>query len=213
MTEHTPEISFTGNLKDLPYMRALEKDPTLLESIQSTCHQLQNSNIPMPVVHITTEVIKHPDGSETATGYVDNIRQQGFRPRDTNVAAFVERGNSVRIGQPEYFSENPHRLLRDVSDVLTRYKHHGVRTNKTTLQDMRDQGKGIPTMLVIDTRGVQLTKGTDYDDHFRFYNAVPGENILGSISLEGKQSSNIDDVKEIAASLLTIMEEAIHVDK
>jgi hypothetical protein len=204
----TPEVQPTnphkdqGGRKDRVYTQAIQEVPELGERITQTLRSLSEHRIPMPITHVTSRTVRYEDGTEVSTGYIENIQANGFRPRDTNVGAFIERGNSVRIGSPEYFAANPHKFLRSIAEIISHYKHHGIRTNKPSLGEAKDQGVGLPTMLVIDTRGVQLLKGTDYDDHFRLHNQVPASNIVGAIDLDGKTSSNIDDVKIVANEVI-----------
>lgn len=196
--------------KDKLYVQALEESPKLGEQIRQALRRLAEKGIPMPIVHVTSRAVHHVDGTEISTGYIENIQKNGFRPRDTNVAAFTERGNSVRIGSPDYFLSNPHKLLRDMAEIISHYQYHGIRTNKTSLGKIKDQGVGIPTMLVIDTRGVQLLKGTDYDDHFRLYNQVPASNIMGAIDLDGKNSSDISDIKTVTREFVDRIDSFLH---
>ncbi len=188
--------------KDAPYVAVLKDNPTLTEDINSTMQRLIEKGIPMPVIHITAEKMRLADGTEVSTGYRESIDTQGFRPRDTNVAAFVERGNSVHLANPQYFLRHPYKLLRNIAEVVEHYKHHGSRTNKASLGENREQGRGLPAMMIIDSRGVQLLKGTDYDDHFILHNPVPATNILGSISLDGRNTHNTQDLKAITEEFL-----------
>lgn len=190
------------SLKDAPYLDILQKQPELAETIGDTMDRLTQAGLEVPVFHVTSRAIRFPDGSEQSTGYLENISQNGFRARDTNVAAFMERSVSARIADPGYFADNPHKFLRAMAESMGRYVHHGSRTNKQTLDKHRDAGVGLPTMVVIDASGVPLVPGSDYDDHFMLGEVVPSSRIIGNIDLTGRKPINLDDVTVVAEAFL-----------
>jgi hypothetical protein len=190
------------SLKDAPYLDVLARRPELERDITTAMAKLKLAGLELPVLHVTSRATRFPDGTEHSTGYLENIQANGFRARDTNVAALVQRGPTTHVADPEYFAENPHKLLRAVGDSLGRYAHHGVRTNKQSLGGQRDAGRGVSTLLVIDAADVPLIPGTDYDDHFMLGGEVSAGHIMGSIDLEGKKAGNPEDVAAVVQDMV-----------
>jgi hypothetical protein len=183
-TQASAELTPTSR-KDTRYVRLLEQDESLKNKITSTMQALAERHNPMPLMHVTTKAVRFEDGNEESTGYIENIQSNGFRARDTNVSAFIDPSNSTHFRSPSYFADNPHKLLRQLDQILEKYGHHGVRTNKQSLGEKRDQGVGVPVMMLIDSREVQLIKGSDNEDHFILHNRVPPDRIMGTVALKG----------------------------
>lgn len=186
------------SLKDKPYIDILRDNPELEAQIVAAMGELAEVGMNVPVFHITSRAIRLENGIEQTTGYLENIAENGFRARDTNVAALMERGSDARIGTPLYFRDAPHKFLRAMATSLKHYAHHGSRTNKASLTEQRDQGEGIPVMLLIDTTKTPLIPGTDYDDHFQLGEAVNPSHIVGMVELTGLKAAKPTDIAEIA---------------
>jgi hypothetical protein len=198
------------SLKDKPYADTLQAQPELEALITHGMDRLTQAGLAVPVFHITSRAVRLPDGSEQSTGYVENITQNGFRARDTNVAVFTQReDNIVHIADPQYFAEKPYKFLRAMAESLGRYAHHGSRTNKATLGEHRDEGTGLPTMLIIDASKTPLVPGSDYEDHFMLGETVSPTLIVGDVDLYGKKPINTEDVATIAEEFLRQTEKYI----
>ncbi len=214
LTDYEPPADHTDvpgkiTLKDRPYADLLHSQPELAAAITDTMQRIAEHDIEVPIFHITSRAIRYPDGSEQSTGYLENIAQNGLRARDTNVAALVERGDTTHIASPEYFAQNPHKLLRSMAESLGHYSHHGSRTNKASLGGMREAGVGTPTMLVIDATDVPLVPGTDYDDHFMLGETVPASKIMGYVDLAGRKPINPEDVAAVTYDYLDAINDHI----
>lgn len=196
----SPQEDENISLKDAPYREVLETHPELERTIASTMDTLARAGLPVPVFHVTSRAIRFPDGSEVSSGYLESIARSGFRARDTNVAALMERDASARIADPNYFAHNPHKFLRAMAESLSRYAHHGSRTNKETLGEYREAGVGVPTMAVIDASGVSLVPGSDYDDHFLLGDLVPPSHIVGMVDLADRRPINLEDMAVLPKS-------------
>jgi len=189
-------------LPDRIYSEALKNDEELNNKIIQTMKSLVDSGIAMPVLHFTSKGIKLDGEPEVSTGFVENIKLNGFRARDTNVAAFVKREQKTFIAEPQYFLENPYKILSDVSKIINRYSYHGTRTNKESLQSNRDKGIGVPVVLVIDASRANLQKGSDYDDHFILKNHISPDFIMGVINVNNNQDQ-INKTKSFTSELMT----------
>jgi len=197
-------------LKDQPYVDLLHAHPELGAAITGTMTRLVEEDREVPVLHVTSRAVRLPDGTEQSTGYLENIGFTGLRARDTNVAAMMQRGATTSIGSAAYFAQNPHKLLRAMGESLSHYSHHGSRTNKDSLGDMRESGVGTPTLLVIDATETDLIPGTDYDDHFLLGEPVDPSNIMGTVDLVGRKPNNPLDVAAVTTDVLEVINE--HID-
>ena len=79
----------------------MENNPELKEAIMAQMADLEKHNSPMPVIHITNRAIEH-NGSEISTGFVENIKEKGFRKKDTNVGVFIKRAAKTSIAEPSF---------------------------------------------------------------------------------------------------------------
>lgn len=156
--------------------------PELHKQIINQMHFYAETKIPMPVIHITSKAIHDENGTELRTGFIENIKKSGFRKRNTNVGAFVERGKTTTIAQPDYFSAHPEDFIKSLRLFLARYIHHGSRTNKDALLDQKNKGYGFPAMIIINGN-VQLEHGSDYDDHYILPEGSGPQDIIGEIDL------------------------------
>lgn len=197
------------SLKDKHYLDLLKSDPELEGQIADAMTKLDEHGLSVPVFHITSRAVRLPDGGESSTGYLENIAQNGLRANDTNVAALMERGPDAHIAPPSYFKNHPHKFLRAIATSLQHYGHHGSRTNKASLDDRRDQGKGVPVMLVIDPTDVLLIPGTDYDDHFMLGEPVDSSRIIGAIELSGRRPIDPNDVAQVAKEYALAIEAGV----
>lgn len=166
---------------DIFSRQILENAPDLRKRISETLQILEQHNSEMPLIHITSREIKR-NNEVVSTGFIENIKQRGFKARHTNVGSFIERGAKSQIAQPNYFITNPEELIKDLYTILQRYGHHGIRTNKEALVENRNAEEAIPTLLLIDGN-THLDKGTDYDDHYLLAEDLSGDRILGDIDL------------------------------
>lgn len=209
---HIPqvEVEEKTSLKDRPYLDILREQPELEALITDVMKKLEDEAAAVPIFHITSRAIRYSDGSEQSTGYLENIAQQGLRPKDTNVAALMEREPVTQIAEPSYFKENPHKLLRSMSTSLQHYAHHGSRTNKASLENQRDQGKGTPVMLIIDPSNLALVSGTDYDDHFMLAEVADPSLIIGVVELTGRKVGRTTDVAEITRDYLQTIQDHLN---
>ena len=186
------------SLKDKPYIDMLRDNPELEIQIMGAMDKLVDASMDVPVFHITSRAIRFKSGAEQTTGYIENIAEKGFRARDTNVAALMERGSDARIGTPMYFRDAPYKFLRAIATSLMHYGHHGSRTNKESLTEQRDRGEGVPVMLLIDATETPLIRGTDYDDHFQLGEPVDPSHIVGMVELSGLKVSKSADLAKVA---------------
>ncbi len=160
----------------------LEQNPELKTSILSTMQLLNQERLELPVIHITSVGIKKDEETVT-TRFIENIKQNGFRSRHTNVGAFVKRGNKTQRATAQYFIYHPEEFVKSFYLLLQRYAHHGKRTNKEVLGENRDLGEGIPEIIIIEGN-VELERGSDYDDHFTLAQGASADQIIDEIDLE-----------------------------
>lgn len=188
----------------------LANNSELREEISRQMENLSAQNLPMPIIHITSKAIKRGD-EMVSTGFVENIEEKGFRKRDTNIGAFVERGRKTSIAKPDFFIKKPEEFIKSLRLFLQRYLHHGTRTNKQALGEFRDSGSAIPAMILIEG-GVKLEHGSDYDDHYILKEGTTPEQIIGIFDLnEDRNPISKDGVAYIAKKLLELL--AIHYSK
>lgn len=180
----------------------LTRYPELKEKIVKQMHSLEKQKLPLPVIHITSRAISGENNSETNTGFVENIEKNGFRQRDTNVAAFMKREEKTCLAQPDYYSARPEEFIKSLRLFLKRYLHHGYRTNKNALGDVKDTGQGIPIMIIV-AGGAPLERASDYDDHYLLKNNVAPDQIMGKIDLaKHNYYRSQDDVLYLAEEIL-----------
>lgn len=182
----------------------LENNSELKEKILRQMENLKEKNLPMPITHITSAAVKS-GGGMISTGFVENIKTHGLRKRDTNVGVFVVRDKETTIAKPEFYIRKPEEFIKSLRLFLQRYLHHGVRTNKQALGELRGEGGATPVMVVIEG-GVELGHGSDYDDHYILKEGAAREQIIGTINLDsGVSSGSQDDVARVAESLLDLL--------
>jgi len=160
----------------------LADNPEIKDQIITQMQKMAGLNLALPLVHITSEVVKYPSNTIKSSGFLENINQNGLRSRDTNVAAFVQRQNTTELASPDYFTDQPELFIKDLILILRRYVHHGVRTNKNIYEN-KNEGEGIPVMILVDGH-TNLIKGSDFDDHFILADKVLPDKIIGKIDLD-----------------------------
>jgi hypothetical protein len=204
---HSPKLKEKVSKKEIDIFcrELLENNPELKEEILRQMENLKMQNLPMPVVHITLSTIKR--GEEmVSTGFVENIKKNGFRKRDTNIGAFVERGKKTSIAKPDFFIEKPEEFIKSLRLFLRRYLHHGLRSNKQALGEFRDSKKAKPAMIFVEG-DVKLEHGSDYDDHYILKEGATPEQILGIVNLnEDRSSEPKGDIAYVAKSLLELLD-------
>ncbi|MBI2473465.1 hypothetical protein HYV70_02855 [Candidatus Uhrbacteria bacterium] len=187
---------------DLFCRELLEENPLLRETITKQMSFLREHKLPLPAVHITSKSLLQKDGTQQSTGFVENIKKNGFRKRDTNVGIFIRRGQKPVPANPEFFEVNPQEFIKSVRLFLERYTRHGLRTNKQVLGDFREKGKGIPAMVLIQGN-LALEHGTDYDDHFILKEGTSPDEIIGSIDLEKhNEPTSKEDLTHLVQEIL-----------
>lgn len=191
---------------DVRVRNMLEANPELKEKIIRGMQKLEIASRSLPFVHITTDRIVSQDDSQRDAGMVEKIQKTGFKARHTNVGAFVVRRNETRLAQPTDYEKTPGDFLKSLTILLQRYWHHGSRTNKDIYKNQRDEGKGLPIMLLLEgTFGIE--RGTDYDDHYILTENVPAHAIIGKINLESESGITDDMIVGVANKILDITNE------
>jgi hypothetical protein len=186
----------------------LRDNPELTMVLEMTLDAFTKENIALPIIHVSSKEVRTAS-SAVQTGFLENIRQRGFRAKDTNVGAFVKRGEEkTKLAEPIDFVKRPEQFVKSVILFLDRYAHHGIRTNKQSLGEMREKGKGVPVMVLIDG-DVSLEHGSDFDDHYRLRESVNGEKILGLIELEDRTLRTPENISTILKDFVSIMKKKL----
>lgn len=188
-----------------PYKEILETNRGLKEKIERMFERSQM----VPAIHITSRAIKTESG-EVSSGFVENIKENSFRIKDTNVGVLMQRQGTRQPATPRDFVEKPEKFLRELETLIRHYYHHGVRTNKALLGDSRDVGMGLPVMLLVDVTDSSLEEGSDYEDHYRIGKSIPSSRIIGEVELDGIGSEIRNKLPEIADKFLELTEEYIN---
>jgi len=185
--------------KLLKYRNILETHPYLRESIINVF-----SSAPIvPSIHITSRAFKSRDGNDIVdSGFIQRIRKDGFRSRDTNVGVFMTRNGQRNLATSREFVDSPEKFLKELETLIRHYYHHGTRTNKNILGGNFNNYQGIPTMLIIDVSNVSLIPGTDYEDHYKLGSLLPGNAIIGEVDLENIGNKIDQELPKIALSFL-----------
>lgn len=179
----------------------LADNPEIKGQVITQMRKMADLNLSLPLVHITSEAVKYNDNTVKSSGFLENINQNGLRPRDTNVAAFVQRQNTTELALPDYFAAQPELFIKDLVLILRRYVHHGVRTNKNIYEN-KNEGEGVPVMILVDGH-TNLIKGSDFDDHFILADKVLPDKIIGKIDLDqARDLHSITDIASIASQML-----------
>lgn len=182
----------------------LENNPELREEILRQMENLRAQNLPMPIVHITSKAIKKGE-DVVSTGFVENIEENGLRKRDTNIGTFIERGKKMSIAKPNFFIKKPEEFIKSLKLFLQRYLHHGLRTNKQALGELRGSKNAVPTIIFIEGN-VKLEHGSDYDDHYMLKEGTTPEQIIGIVDLnEHRNPESQDDIAYVAKCLLELL--------
>lgn len=184
----------------------LEQNPELKIKIVEKMEKLKEGGEFLPIVHITSRAIRSEQGGDDLdTGFLENIKNEGFHRRDTNVAVFVRRGTRTSPAEPDFYIEKPEEFIKALRIFLQRYSHHGLRTNKNILGENRDSGQGVPIAVVIDG-SVPIEHGSDYDDHYILKSMVTPDKILGEIDLDGcYHSQKSENIIKFAKALLELI--------
>lgn len=189
---------------DIFCRKLLENQPELKRAIIAQMENLKKENLPMPVVHISTKAIKNNNG-EISTGFIENIKEKGFRKRDTNISAFIRKAEKNSLAKPEFLKDKPEEFIKSLRLFLQRYLHHGLRTNKEALKELKGSSEAVPAMILIDG-DVQLEHGSDYDDHYILKNGSTPEQIIGIIDLEKhNRPRSEEDITYIAKIILEMI--------
>ena len=102
---------------DVKSRSLFEQNSELKQSIINALNILKSKNSDLPVVHITSSVI-HTETGEKTPGFVENIEQKGFEPKNTNVGAFVIRGKETRLARPDDLIAHPGEFVKDLVLIL-----------------------------------------------------------------------------------------------
>lgn len=190
---------------DIFCREVIENNADLKEGILKCMHTLSEKNIPMPVIHITSSAIQIGE-NRVDTGFIKNIMNNGFKKKDTNVSAFVERSRENLLASPSYFELHPEEFVKAIKLFVKRYIHHGFRVNKNILGELKNGGVGIPEMMIIDG-DLELQHGSDYDDHYVLKEGASPDKIIGSINLsEHNSSSSPKDIDYIASKFIELLQ-------
>ncbi len=182
----------------------IEKNVSLKEDILKCMHVLSEKNAPMPVVHITSSAIQTGE-NKIDTGFVKNIMNNGFKKKDTNVGVFLERSRENLLASPGYFELHPEEFVKAIKLFVKRYVHHGFRVNKNILGELKNDGVGVPEMMIIDGN-LELQHGSDYDDHYVLKEGAFSDKIIGSINLrEHNSASSLEDIDYIATRFVELL--------
>lgn len=182
-----------------------EVPETLRQDIVDAMRTLQEFDIPLPFVHVTSGAVKLENGSIVSTGFIDNITTNGTNP-NINVAAFVERheGELSKIAKPQYFIDHPDQFIEDIHLMLKRYKKHGMRVNKDSLKNIRHKYEGLPTSLIINGSDVLTKRGVDGDEHYVLLSRIKAQDIIGTLPLDTINADNRDEVLTYSSQLLSL---------
>ena len=180
---------------DIFSREVLLKNPELRAMIIKAMDFLEAKGVPLPFIHITSSATRSKDGAETSTGFVENIKANGFKPGHTNVGGFILRSDGISIAIPTVYSARPEEFVKEIRLFIHRYGYHGIRTNKDSLATRDDEQVGVPALLLIDGR-VPVKHGSDYDNHFILTEGAPADSIIGEINLNGQ--TNSQDTNAIA---------------
>jgi hypothetical protein len=179
--------------------RAILADEPTVELVERVLRGLNERRLPMPIVHVTTRAVGLAGGASEATGFVESILANGFRPLDSNFGAFVIREKQQwRLAQPVEMD-----AVSAMSQVLLfvfRYLKHGTRTNKASLGILRERGKGMPVLVVANPKYAVLRPGIDADDHYVGVSGLGPDTIIGAIDTDDLSPS------EIASGLFALLD-------
>lgn len=130
-TENTEKDTRREN-KLKPYRELLDKQPILREKIVTSFSGLQS----MPAIHITTSGFKTEE-KVTPSGFVENITEQGFKSKDTNVGIFMERDGVRHPADPEVFCNSPEKIFKGIRNayktLLPSWGTHQQKYFRTTI--------------------------------------------------------------------------------
>lgn len=189
---------------DIFCREVMEKNTGLKEEILKCMHTLQEKNVPMPLIHITSSAIQIGE-NKIDTDFVKNIMNNGFKKKDTNVGVFLERSRENLLASPSYFELHPEEFVKAIKLFVKRYIHHGFRVNKNILGELKNDGVGIPEMMIIEG-SLELQHGSDYDDHYILKEGASPDKIIGSINLgEHNRSFSSEDIDYIASKFIELL--------
>ena len=167
----------------------------LREKVEELLALLQEQGAGLPLFHFTSGAIRTKDNRIVPLPWVDDIVNRGFRPCDTNFGGFVARGETPRVHSPaEVNSED---FVAEVFLVNERYRHHGERTNKASLGSMRDSGTGLPVLVIVVNKGLELRHGSDFDNHWVCESGTSPESIAGVVDAQGRTDRLVLSVVEL----------------
>ena len=204
LPEHQIKVKNRDHLSQKPddvwVRELLDAHPELSQQVDQTIQSLADNHFLLPSLHFTADKIKLDDGREVTTGFLANIMQYGLRPRDTNVGVFTD--GQGQILQP---SANPSAatVVKSFKQIIDRYAHHALRTNKQSLHQYQQRGRGLPVMIVIDG-SLPMIKGTDYDNHYILSQGASPDKIWAVLPLLSTTSTSTDRVLHPLQQLLDI---------
>ncbi len=189
---------------DIFCREVIEKNVGLKENILKCMHTLSEKNAPMPVVHITSNAIQIGE-NKIDTGFVKNIMNNGFKKKNTNVGVFLEGSRKNLLANPSYFELHPEEFVKAIKLFVKRYIHHGFRANKNILGELKNDGVGVPEMMIIEG-DLELQHGSDYDDHYILKEGASLDKIIGSINLgEHNSASSLEDIDYIVSKFIELL--------
>jgi hypothetical protein len=200
--DQTSNTEITRKNKMEAYTKILESNPKLVELINDVF-----SNIPsIPAVHITSREFRNED-EVIGSGFIQNIKQSGFRKLDTNIGVFMQRNGKREIATPSEYVSHPEKFLKELETIIKHYYHHGIRTNKSVIGSNQKEIEGVPSMLLIDITNAELIPGSDYEDHYKLGSKIPGSSIIAEIDIEGIGSKRSQELPKLAIEFLTKTQE------
>lgn len=182
-----------------PYKQLLESHKPLQEKIAEVF-----SSIPsVPASHITSSAVI--SGEEIRdSGFIRNIKESGFRSKDTNIGVLMVREGKREIAKPQEFVIHPEKFLRELHTLIRHYYHHGTRANKNILPSDMKNARGIACMLLVDISGSPLVAGSGYEDHYKLGSSIPRGSVMGEIDLNSNGTTLGQELPRIANEFLEI---------
>ena len=141
----------------------------------------------LPVIHFTTVAAGNDLNNLKDTGFLKSFSTEGNRGK-LHVGALRTQDNNRNFRNIDVNTDNLGDIIQMIRDIAIQFMHHGRRTNKNSLGNLRGSNFAQPVAIIFDSDG-QFTRGTDNYFHWILKNSYNPDKIIELLEFEAGVAS------------------------